>query len=64
MNTLLISSPTKQGIEKAINEYHYSTTFFIQEAEKKNNFDVFNKNGQCKSYIVIFKAKRFRFCMI
>lgn len=62
--TLLISSPTKQGIESAINKYHYSTTFFIQETEKKNNFDVFNKNGRCKGYTVILKAKRFKFYMV
>ncbi len=52
-NNKIASSGTKQGLEKLLNEFFYSTTFRIEGTE------VFNKNGKVNTVIVAEKKGRF-----
>ncbi len=57
---LIASSSSLEGITKLINDYFYSTTFYL---ESKNNkeFSVFNKKGLLLNFIVVKKGGRYRF---
>ncbi len=58
-DNLLISSPTLKGLEKAIQNYFYSPSIFLEESGK-NKWNVINSKGVVNSVIVIKKGKRYR----
>ena len=58
-DNLLISSPTLKGLEKAIQNYFYSPSIFLEESGK-NKWNVINSKGVINSVIVIKKGKRYR----
>ena len=59
---LLITSPTKDRIIKAINQFYYSTTFYLTEKNEKE-FNVHNSKGIVQDTRVIKKGNRYRFEM-
>jgi len=58
---ILASAPTKEGIEKQINKYFYSTTYKIEQSEKANYFNVVSIKGLSKDVIVKLENKRYKF---
>jgi hypothetical protein len=59
-DNLLISSPTLKGLEKAIQNYYYSPSIFLEQ-ETENKWSVNNSKGIINSVVVIKKGKRYRF---
>jgi hypothetical protein len=59
MNKKLATSKTKEGIEKLINEYFYSTSFIVKETAGK--YFVESKKGLLQGYLVEFLKGEFIF---
>jgi len=57
-NKLLATSSTKEGIEKLINQYFYSTSYTIQDDK------ITGKKGILSGYSVELKKNKFRFMEI
>ncbi len=57
-NKLLASSSTKEGIEKLINQYFYSTSYTLQENQ------IVGKKGILSGFVVEFKKNKFYFMSI
>lgn len=56
---LLANSGTKEGLEKMINQYFYSTNYKIDD-----NLQVIGFKGVLSGYRVEFKKNKFRFIEI
>ena len=57
---LIATSPTLERITDIINQYFYSTTFYLEPKNKKE-YSVYNEKGLLSRFIVIKKGGRFRF---
>ena len=57
---LIATSPSLESMTKLINNYFYSTTFYLEPKNDKE-YSVFNKNGLLPDLIVVKKGGRYRF---
>ena len=57
---LLATSPTLDSMTKLINNYFYSTTFYLEPKNDKE-YSVFNKKGLLPDLVVVKKGGRYRF---
>ena len=57
---LIATSPTLERITDIINQYFYSTTFYLEPKNKKE-YSVYNEKGLLSRFIVVKKGGRFRF---
>ena len=57
---LIATSPSLERITDIINQYFYSTTFYLEPKNKKE-YSVYNEKGLLSRFIVIKKGGRFRF---
>jgi hypothetical protein len=57
---LIATSPSLERITDIINQYFYSTTFYLEPKNKKE-YNVYNEKGLLSRFIVVKKGGRFRF---
>jgi|694.fasta_scaffold32198_24 hypothetical protein len=57
---LIATSPSLESMTKLINNYFYSTTFYLEPKNDKE-YSVFNKKGLLPDLIVVKKGGRYRF---
>ena len=57
---LIATSPSLESMTELINNYFYSTTFYLEPKNDKE-YSVFNKNGLLPDLIVVKKGGRYRF---
>lgn len=55
------SSPTKEGIEKVIGKYYYSSSISLHQRGDTNEYDVHNAKGKVNGVKVVEKKGRYQF---
>jgi hypothetical protein len=58
---VIASSETKEGIEKLISDYYYSSNISLKKVDNKDEYEVSNSKGKINGVKVIVKKGRYQF---
>ena len=58
---VIASSETKEGIEKLISDYYYSSKISLKKVDNKDEYEVSNSKGKINGVKVIVKKGRYQF---
>jgi hypothetical protein len=58
---VIASSETKEGIEKLISDYYYSSKISLKKVDNKDEYEVSNSKGKINGVKVVLKRGRYQF---
>jgi hypothetical protein len=58
---VIASSETKEGIEKLISDYYYSSKISLKKVDNKDEYEVINSKGKINGVKVVLKRGRYQF---